>query len=153
MTDKPPTYHVTINATPEQVWPLVGDLGRQGEWSPKPYKVEWLSGEANAVGSTFRSTGWLPQDKEHSMEGTVKVNEPMKTFEVVSHDDKEEWTNRYELASSGSQTTVTKTMTGPPLSGVKKAARSAIFALFVNGAVQKGLDMLKAKVESGSAAA
>jgi hypothetical protein len=30
-------------------------------------------------------------------------------------------------------------MVGPPLTGVKKAARSAIFTLFVNGAVQKGM--------------
>jgi hypothetical protein len=36
------------------------------------------------------------------------------------------------------------------LTGVKKAMRSAIFAVFVNGAVQKGLDNLKAKVESDS---
>jgi hypothetical protein len=148
MAESPPTWRVTINATPEQVWPLVADLGRQHEWSPKPYKVEWLSGEPNAVGSTFRSTGWLPQDKNHSMEGTVKVYDPMKTFEVVSDDAREEWTNRYEFSPSGSQTTVTKTMVGPPLTGVKKAARSAIFTLFVNGAVQKGMDMLKAKAES-----
>ena len=31
------------------------------------------------------------------MEGVVKVNDPMKTFEVTTHDEKEEWTNRYEL--------------------------------------------------------
>jgi uncharacterized protein YndB with AHSA1/START domain len=148
----PPTFKVTINATPEQVWPLVGDLGRMSEWSPKPYKVEWLSGEPNAVGSTFRSTGWLPQDKQHQMEGTVKVNEPMKIFEVTTHDDKEEWTNRYELSPSGSQTTVTKTAIGPPLTGVKKAVRSAIFAVYVNGAMQKGMNMLKAKAESAPSA-
>jgi hypothetical protein len=139
MPEKVPTYTVTINATPDRVWPLVADLGRQGEWSPKPYTVEWLSGNANAVGSTFRSTGWLPTDKAHKMEGTVKVNEPLKTFEVVTHDAKEEWTNRYQLSPSGSQTVVTK-----------EAMRSAIFAVFVNGAVQKGLDNLKAKVESDS---
>ena len=149
----PPTYRVTIDAPADRVWPLVANLNRQSEWSPKPYKVEWLSGEPNAVGSTFRSTGWLPQDKEHQMEGTVRVNEPMKTFEVVSHDEKEEWTNRYELSASGDQTTLTKVMTGPPLTGVRKATRSAIFAVFVNGAVQKGLNMLKEKVESEPAAA
>ena len=148
MAGSPWTWTVTISAKPEQVWSLVADLGRQNEWSPKPYKVEWLSGEPNAVGSTFRSTGWLPQDKAHEMEGTIKVSEPMKTFEVVSHDDKEEWTNRYAFASSGSQTTVTKTMVGPPLTGVKKAARSAIFTFFVNGAVQKGMDLLKTTAES-----
>jgi uncharacterized protein YndB with AHSA1/START domain len=146
----PPVYTVSIDAPPEKVWPLVADLGRQGEWSPKPYRVEWQSGTPNAVGSTFRSIGWLPQDNEHVMEGVVKVNEPMKTFEVTTHDDKEEWTNRYDLAPSGSQTVVTKTATAPPLSGVKKAMRSAIFALFVNGAMKKGMSSLKAKAESAS---
>jgi len=144
----PPVYTVSINAAPEKVWPLVANLDRQGEWSPKPYRVEWQSGEPNAVGSTFRSIGWLPQDKEHVMEGVVKVNEPMKTFEVTTHDDKEEWTNRYELALSGSGTTVTKTVIWPPMSGIKAASRSLIFAVFVNGAMRKGLSMLKQKAES-----
>ncbi len=86
------------------------------------------------------------------MEGTVKLNEPMKTFEVVSHDENEEWTNRYNLTPAGSQTTVTKTAIGPPLTGIKKLARTAIFAVYVNGAMQKGLNMLKEKVESSSGA-
>lgn len=145
-----PTWTVTINATPERVWPLVSDLARHSEWSPKPYKVEWLSGEPNAVGSTFRSTGWLPQDKNHSMEGRVTVNDAMTIFEVVSHDAKEEWTNRFDVRPSGSQTSVTKTMAGPPLSGAKKAAFSVVFTLFVKGAVQKGMDMLKAKAEASA---
>jgi len=144
----PPVYTVSINAAPEKVWPLVANLDRQGEWSPKPYRVEWQSGEPNAVGSTFRSIGWLPQDKEHVMDGVVKVNEPMKTFEVTTHDDKEEWTNRYELALSGSGTTVTKTVIWPPMSGIKAASRSAVFALFVNRGMRKGLSMLKGKAES-----
>ena len=147
---EPPTWTVSINAMPEQVWPLVADLARHHEWSPKTYKVEWLSGEPNAIGSTFRSTGWLPQDKQHVMEGKVTVNDPMNTFEVVTHDAKEEWTNRFDVSSSGSQTTVTKTMAGPPLSGAKKAAFSVIFALLVKGAVQKGMNMLKAKAEASA---
>ena len=146
----PPTWTVTIDAAPEKVWSLVGDLARHADWSPKPYRVEWLSGEPNVVGSTFRSVGWLPNDKDHEMEGRVSASEPSKLFEVVSHDAKEEWTNRFELTPSGSQTAVTKTMTGPPLSGAKKAMFSIVFALFVRGAVQKGMNMLKAKAE-GSA--
>lgn len=149
---EPPTWPISVNAKPEQVWPLVADLARHHEWSPKPYKMEWLSGEPNAVGSTFRSMGWLPQDKHHVMEGTVTVNDPMNTFEVVTHDAKEEWTNRFDLSSSGPQTTVTKTMIGPPLSGVKKAAFSVIFVLLVKGPVQKGMNMLRARAEAAAAA-
>ena len=144
----PPVYTVSIDAPPETVWPLVADLGRQGEWSPKPYRVEWESGAPNAVGSTFRSIGWLPQDNEHVMEGVVTVNEPMKIFEVTTHDDKEERTNRYELAPAGSGTTVTKTVFWPPLTGVKAFGRSAVFAIYVNGAMRKGLSMLKQKAEA-----
>ena len=146
----PPTWTVAIDAPPEKVWGLVGDLGKHAEWSPKPYRVEWLSGEPNAVGSTFRSHGWLPNDKDHAMEGRVTVNEPNSVFEVVSHDDKEEWTNRYQLSSSGQKTSVTKTMKGPDLTGVKKAMFAVIFALLVRGAVQKGMDGLKAKAEAAS---
>ena len=150
MAASPPTWTVTVNATPERVWALVADLGRHNEWSPKAYKVEWLSGEPNAVGSTFRSTGWLPQDTQHSMEGSVTINDPMNTFEVVTHDAKQEWRNRFDVKPSGSQTTVTKTMEGPPLSGAKKVAFAVIFALLVKGGVQKGMDMLKAKAEASA---
>ncbi|MBI3648996.1 MAG: SRPBCC family protein [Actinobacteria bacterium] len=145
-----PTWTVTIEATPERVWPWVADLGKHAEWSPKPYRVEWLTGEPGAVGSTFRSVGWLPQDKEHAMEGRVVVSEPNRVFEVVSHDAKQEWTNRFELTPQGSRTVVTKTMTGPPLSGARKAMFAVVLALFVRGAVQKGMNMLKSKVESSS---
>jgi len=145
----PPVYTVTINAAPEMVWPFVGDLNRQGEWSPKPYRVEWESGEPNAVGSTFRSIGLLPQEKEHVMEGVVKVNEPGKIFEVTTHDDKEEWTNRYELTPAGAGTTVTKTVIWPAMTGAKALARSAVFALYVNGQMRKGLATLKQKAEAG----
>lgn len=144
-----PTWTVTINAPPEDVWPWVGNLEKHADWSPKPYSVEWLSGEPNAVGSTFRSIGWVPNDKAHSMEGRVSVSEPQKVFEVVSHDDKQQWTNRYELAPSGTQTTVTKTMAGPE-SGLQKAMYAVALVLFVRAAVQKGMNMLKAKVEGSS---
>jgi uncharacterized protein YndB with AHSA1/START domain len=144
----PPVYTVSINAAPEKIWPLVADLDRHGDWSPKPYKVDWLSGQPNATGSTVKSTGWLPQDSAHVMEGVVKANEPMKTFEVTTHDDKEEWTNRYELTPNGSGTTVTKTVIWPPLTGAKSAARSAIFAVFVNRGMNKGLSLLKEKAEA-----
>ncbi len=118
-----PTWTVTINAPADKVWPLVADVGKHADWSPKAYRMEWLAGEPNAVGSTFRSHGWLPNDKDHQMEGRVTVNEPMTRFEVVS---------------------------SPPMKGFGKIAFSIAFPLVVRPGVQKGMDMLKAKAE-GSA--
>jgi hypothetical protein len=58
--------------------------------------------------------------------------------------------NRYELMRTGSGTTVTKTVIWPPLPGVNALGRSAVFALYVNGAMRKGLAMLKQKAEARS---
>jgi len=146
-----PTWTVTINAPLEKVWPLVSDMARHAEWSPRPYEMEWTGGDPNAVGSTFRSVGWLPNDKHHKMQGKVTRNDPMTTFEVVSSDDgtsATEWTNRYDLTANGQSTTVVKTMSGPPTKGVGKLAFAIAFPLIVRPGVKKGMDMLKAKAEA-----
>ena len=92
------TWSVTIDAKPDDVWALVGDLNRHADWSPKPYRVEWLSGEPNAVGSRFRSIGWLPGKPESAMEGEVTENQPTSRFAVRSSDPKTgEFTNTLEI--------------------------------------------------------
>jgi uncharacterized protein YndB with AHSA1/START domain len=147
------TWTVTINAPVEKVWPLVADVGKHADWSPRPYRMEWLEGEPNAVGSTFRSHGWLPNDKDHKMEGRVTTNEPMTRFGLTSSDDgtaATEWGNRYDVTANGATTTVVRTMVAPPLKGFGKIAFAIATPLLVRPGVQRGLDMLKAKAEAGS---
>jgi hypothetical protein len=93
-----PTWTVKINAPVEKVWPLVADVGRHGEWSPKSYQMEW--------------------------------------------------TNRYDVSSDGTTTSVVKTMSGPPTKGFGRVAFAIAFPLIVRPGVQKGMDMLKAKAET-----
>ena len=46
---------VHINATPDQVWDLVSDVTRIGEYSPETFEAEWLDGATGpAVGASFR---------------------------------------------------------------------------------------------------
>jgi hypothetical protein len=84
------------------------------------------------------------------MEGIVTANEPPSRFELTATDDSGEWMNRYELSPEGSGTVVTKTMVGPPPKGVGKVVFPVVFAVLVRPGVQKGLDLLKAKVEGES---
>lgn len=46
-----------VDASPEQVYALLGDVTRTGEWSPECHRCEWV-GDADgpAVGAQFR--GW-----------------------------------------------------------------------------------------------
>ena len=45
---------ITIAAAASDVWSLVSDVERFGEWSPETYRVEWLTPPPRAVGSRFR---------------------------------------------------------------------------------------------------
>ena len=46
---------VPMNASPEQVWALVSDITRIGEFSPETFEAEWLDGATGpAVGARFR---------------------------------------------------------------------------------------------------
>lgn len=51
-----------IAASPEQLWELVGDPSRMGEWSPECYRVDWIGGATGpALDARFRGhnrLGW-----------------------------------------------------------------------------------------------
>lgn len=55
---EPPTTdeaRVHIDAPPEQIYALVADITRMGEWSPECYRCEWLDGAGSAaVGARFK---------------------------------------------------------------------------------------------------
>lgn len=54
------TFKITIKAAPEIVWPWISQLDKHPQWSPKPYRVEFVSGVPNAVGARYKSVGWVP---------------------------------------------------------------------------------------------
>jgi len=50
------TFSIFIDATPEQVFPFVGDLPRHSEWTTDRMEFETLTVEEIGVGSQYRST-------------------------------------------------------------------------------------------------
>jgi uncharacterized protein YndB with AHSA1/START domain len=49
------SVEVEVNATPEQVWTLLADVTRAGEWSHETQGGEWLNGHSGATpGARFR---------------------------------------------------------------------------------------------------
>jgi hypothetical protein len=59
---------ILIRATPVQVYDVVSDLARSGEWSPECLGGSWIVGEPSSVGAIFRGenlrspdvVGWAP---------------------------------------------------------------------------------------------
>lgn len=64
---------IRISARPEDVYALVSDLPRCGEWSPECQGGEWISGEPGTVGAVFSGhnlrspdvVAWAPVVRGH----------------------------------------------------------------------------------------
>jgi uncharacterized protein YndB with AHSA1/START domain len=52
------SVQVHIDAPAQQVWALLSDLERMGEWSPECYRVEWLDGAHSPATPGARFKGW-----------------------------------------------------------------------------------------------
>jgi hypothetical protein len=99
----------TIAARPEEIYALISDLPRMGEWSPENIGGHWLRGVTGpAVGAKFKgdnrngSTTW-------STTVTITAADPGKRFAFdvnVGLVSVAEW--RYDLVSDGDATTVTE---------------------------------------------
>jgi uncharacterized protein YndB with AHSA1/START domain len=69
-----------IAAPAEQVWAMVSDVTRMGEWSPENQGAVWLGGATSPqVGAKFRGTNRIGKRKWKSL-GTVTDAEPGHRF-------------------------------------------------------------------------
>jgi len=99
---------IEIAAPPAQIYEMISDVTRMGEWSPECRRCEWLEGGEPKVGATFRG---------HNRNGparwstTAKVvgAEPGTEFAfttIVRGRESTRW--RYSLRPSASGTTLTE---------------------------------------------
>jgi uncharacterized protein YndB with AHSA1/START domain len=144
------TFEVTIDAPADRVWPWVADLGKHAEWSPKPYAVEWIQGEPNALGSRYRSVGVIPGDKEHENEGEVVESKPPERFAIASHDKQGSYSNVFTLTPAGSGTKVTLRLEFVQMHGMAALLLPVIFPLVGKKDLRARMAMLKSKVEASS---
>ena len=118
-----------IDAPAAQLWSMVSDITRMGEWSPESTGGKWTKGASGpAVGAKFSGTNRNGK-KKWSTTGTVVAAEPGERFAFVVDVGPiaiSMWA--YDFANDGSGCTVTETWTdrrgrfarsiGKPASGV-----------------------------------
>jgi uncharacterized protein YndB with AHSA1/START domain len=143
-------WNLHVDRSPEDVYAYLADFSKHGEWSPKPFSIEPISGGPTAVGSTFASVGWIPGDKDHANTVEVTAADPGKVLTFVAHDKGGDFTNSFELSTEGSGTQVHRIMDMPPPTGAMKLVMPMARAFIVKPAVQKGLDLLKTNLESAA---
>lgn len=118
-----PLFEVRIQAevaaTPEQVYAVVSDLPRSGEWSEECLGGEWISGEPGEVGSVFHGrnrrspavVAWAPVVRgEWSTNAEVVAADPGRLFSwaMRNHAGKvQESVWSFEIAAAGNESLLT----------------------------------------------
>jgi uncharacterized protein YndB with AHSA1/START domain len=143
------TVTVTIAAPPERVWPWVADIAKHAEWSPKPYRVELVSGEPNAVGSHYRSVGWVPpSDDNHENDVEITQVLPMTRFALDATDSSGTFANTFDLRAVDAGTEVTFLIVFPKMRGMSAIMVPILFPLVGMSDIKKRMQLLKQRVES-----
>lgn len=139
---------IVIAAPPDAVWPWIGDLAKHSEWSPKPYRVELLSGSTNEVGSTYRSVGWVPpSDSNHANDVTITESNAPTRFALTATDSNGTFSNTYDLKAVDGGTEVTYQLTFPQLKGPAAVMAPLLFPLVGKADIRKRMALLKRVVE------
>ena len=100
---------IHIDAPPEQVYALISDVTRMGEWSPETAKAEWIEGATGpAVGARFKGSNKSGPFR-WSTKPRVEVADAGREFAFVTTNGNGErlytrW--RYTLTPSGGGTDV-----------------------------------------------
>ena len=102
---------VEVAATPEQVWALLTDITRAGEWSHETQGGEWLDGATTAVlGARFRGRNQQGRTKWSRVCEVVDADAPRtiswRTMPSRSLRDSTRWT--YELTPTDTGCTITQ---------------------------------------------
>ena len=103
------SHQIAVNAAPEQLYDLVADLPRMGEWSPECTSVEWTNGSCGPVeGATFvgHNRGGPGKLMRWSRHGRVLVAERGREFRFVTEEggrESTEWCYRFEAVESGTR--------------------------------------------------
>jgi uncharacterized protein YndB with AHSA1/START domain len=142
-------FEVTVNAPVERVWPWVATLEKHADWSPKTYRVEWVSGEPNRVGSRYRSVGWIPGKKDNVNEGEITERVEGERFALRADDKQGAFRNTYTLRPvDGTQ--VTFAIVFPKMAFPVNAIAGLAFATVGSADIRKRMQLLKQRVEGSS---
>lgn len=100
---------VSIRAGAEQVWAMVADVTRMGEWSPETERAEWIDGATGAaVGARFKGHNRRGRTKWSTTCEVIEA-EPGRSFAfAVGKAAKPDTIWRYRFEPAGDEVTVTE---------------------------------------------
>ena len=143
---------VVINRAPDEVFAVISDVTRTGEWSPECLACRWVGGASGpAVGVKFEGDNSAAIGpitlKKWTTTSEITACETGKVFEFIA----EGYTTwRYELVASGSGTKVTESYSHAPATGLQKFLYDTVLRrpAGMNKGMQQTLNRIKSSLEA-----
>lgn len=145
-------YHeesTEIAAAADEVYRLVSDVGRMGEWSPENVGADWLDGGAGAVGDRFEGHNKIGE-REWSVVCQVTKADAGSEFQFVTGDPASPYVRWSYRLSGSNPTTLTEVWDVeqlPPTLVDAGPERLAARAESVRAGMKQTLEGLKASAE------
>lgn len=142
---------VHVEASPEDLYDMVTDVTRMGEWSPECYRCVWTNGATGpAVGARFR--GYNRKGLVHWFTTPrVTAAERGREFAFRVPQSDAEWIYRFEPDGSGTKVTETRRMLRQ-----HSALRDKAVALFLgsdrDGQTRAGIEATLARIKTAAEA-
>jgi uncharacterized protein YndB with AHSA1/START domain len=140
------TFSIFIEAPPEKVFPLVGDLLRHPDWATDNMKMETISSGSISVGNQYRSTT--------NFKGMVVVAElqvveyqPPSRFAFTVNDRTGKYTHKFVLHSQNGGTLVERSTSSEKTGVLSKILTMILMPILIIPESKKALQLLKVRVE------
>ena len=145
------TFSIFIQAPPEKVFPLVGDLLRHPEWATDKIKMEATSSGTMGVGSQYRS---IANFKGFTIVDELQVieSQPSTRFAFTVKDIAGRLTHQFILHAQSEGTSVERSASVEEKSLFSKMYHRIMMPIlmpFIASEMNKALQLLKARVEQG----
>ena len=146
---------IFISAAPVDVYSVVADVTRMGEWSPECYRCEW---QGDATGATYgaRFRGWSKSSfLRWSRLLQVEAADPGKQFQFVTlkdfvNKDSTIWTYRFRKQDGGTLLTESYEGTAEPSLPIRIVSRLAKRPHDMVPHMDRTLANIKSAIEEGS---
>ena len=137
---------LTVKASPEDVYALVSDVTRMGQWSPECCRCEWLDGaDGPAIGARFRGTNRMGPFR-WSTTCTVAAATPGQEF-TFTH-EAARWSYRFQAGPAGTAVTESYEILAPRL--IKMGSIVALRHRQLRRGMRRTLAKLKVAAEASA---
>ena len=142
------TFSIEVGRTPEEVFALISDIERHGQWSPQEFEVERLADGPTGVGTRYRTNGRKGARRGVLRENEVVITEfePPTRFGFAATEKAGTYRTTFVITSVTGGSRIER-IVEPPDRGATAFVRHRLLAPVVRRYVQQNMDALKTRLE------